>query len=568
MDESKIAKLERLAALFKEGMLTEAEFNEQKRDVLDGAAKSGSDATVVQPDVERPSDIESNNYVSNQTPVATTVLFAIDETYLTPTFESSSGYYSQKFHKIVSKADIGNLDISGSLNSIKAKIQRTTSFNLWGLLFGPLWGCYRRLRSAWVIVYLIAIYGACEIMLDFSFPSVDRGITIGGAVLFGIFGNSFLLSKYLQQFSVVSDVFDIRRKIAPSYLAPLIAIAILLAPYLVDEMLRISGVRQNISPASDISELVSADGNNTESTSEWQSFEGEDPISGKSLHVAYRTFDHQFRTAFELKCEGGEKLIYQFTAFDLSDNPEPFRTKLTWGGNLATPIGIRTSEDVVMNTSRVPADYQNRIAIEDPSYNMVDKIFKLAKSDRLRFRLALVSGEQIIEIDQTDPVVASVINPCIKSIEALATAKDAEQKPELQSFEAVDYRNSDSVDSSSNDVEIEQSEQSTTESKSNLEGRQRPNPIPKGNPINWANGSDYPAEALKFKYEGVTSFRVTVGANGRVTGCHIVESSGHRELDEATCSNVSRRARFDPALDEDGNATSGTYSNRVSWSLP
>ena len=96
----------------------------------------------------------------------------------------------------------------------------------------------------------------------------------------------------------------------------------------------------------------------------------------------------------------------------------------------------------------------------------------------------------------------------------------------------------------------------------------RPNPIPKGNPGNWANTNDYPSRALQQEREGTTGFRVTVGANGRVTDCQISSSSGHPDLDTATCTNVTRRARFDPALDGNGQPTTGTYSNRVRWQIP
>lgn len=96
----------------------------------------------------------------------------------------------------------------------------------------------------------------------------------------------------------------------------------------------------------------------------------------------------------------------------------------------------------------------------------------------------------------------------------------------------------------------------------------RPNPIPKGNPGNWANTNDYPSRALQQEREGTTGFRVTVGANGRVTECSITSSSGHPDLDQATCTNVQRRARFDPALDGNGQPTTGTYSNRVRWQIP
>jgi protein TonB len=92
--------------------------------------------------------------------------------------------------------------------------------------------------------------------------------------------------------------------------------------------------------------------------------------------------------------------------------------------------------------------------------------------------------------------------------------------------------------------------------------------VPKGNPGNWATTNDYPARALREEREGVTGFRVTVGPDGKVVDCQITSSSGHADLDEATCKNVARRARFTPATDGEGNPTTGSYSNRVRWVIP
>ena len=96
----------------------------------------------------------------------------------------------------------------------------------------------------------------------------------------------------------------------------------------------------------------------------------------------------------------------------------------------------------------------------------------------------------------------------------------------------------------------------------------RPNPLPKGNPGNWANTNDYPSRALQQEREGTTSFRVTVGPDGRVQSCTVTASSGHADLDDATCKNIQRRARFDPALDSNGQPTSGSWSSRVRWQIP
>ena len=93
-------------------------------------------------------------------------------------------------------------------------------------------------------------------------------------------------------------------------------------------------------------------------------------------------------------------------------------------------------------------------------------------------------------------------------------------------------------------------------------------PVPRGRPGDWANANDYPSRALREEKEGVTRFRVSVGPDGRVTSCDITGSSGTPELDSATCSLVTRRARFTPATDGEGQPTSGSWGNSVRWQIP
>jgi protein TonB len=91
---------------------------------------------------------------------------------------------------------------------------------------------------------------------------------------------------------------------------------------------------------------------------------------------------------------------------------------------------------------------------------------------------------------------------------------------------------------------------------------------PKGNPGSWVTTNDYPTRALREEREGTTGFRVSVGPDGRASGCTVTSSSGSPDLDEATCSNVMRRARFNPAMDGNGKPTTGSYSNRTRWVIP
>jgi protein TonB len=91
---------------------------------------------------------------------------------------------------------------------------------------------------------------------------------------------------------------------------------------------------------------------------------------------------------------------------------------------------------------------------------------------------------------------------------------------------------------------------------------------PRGREAEWVTTDDYPSSAIREEAEGVTGTRISVGADGRVTACEVTSSSGNAALDQAACRNLQRRARFEPALDRDGNPTASTYTKRVRWQLP
>jgi periplasmic protein TonB len=93
------------------------------------------------------------------------------------------------------------------------------------------------------------------------------------------------------------------------------------------------------------------------------------------------------------------------------------------------------------------------------------------------------------------------------------------------------------------------------------------NPTPKSNADRWVTANDYPAHLTTNKEHGTVAFRLTVDQNGKVATCDIALSSGFAELDNATCSRIIKRARFNPAFDKQGNPVVGQISGRVHWSI-
>jgi protein TonB len=89
----------------------------------------------------------------------------------------------------------------------------------------------------------------------------------------------------------------------------------------------------------------------------------------------------------------------------------------------------------------------------------------------------------------------------------------------------------------------------------------------RANLASYVSNDDYPASALRNEEEGTTGFRLTVGADGRVTNCVVTSSSGSAALDNATCRIMRSRARFTPARDSNGNNTTDTVNARITWRI-
>lgn len=90
----------------------------------------------------------------------------------------------------------------------------------------------------------------------------------------------------------------------------------------------------------------------------------------------------------------------------------------------------------------------------------------------------------------------------------------------------------------------------------------------RANLASYVSNDDYPTAAIRNEEQGTTGFRLTVGANGRVSNCEITSSSGSSSLDSTTCRVMRSRARFTPARNNRGEPTTDTVSGAIRWVLP
>ncbi len=82
------------------------------------------------------------------------------------------------------------------------------------------------------------------------------------------------------------------------------------------------------------------------------------------------------------------------------------------------------------------------------------------------------------------------------------------------------------------------------------------------------SADDYPGAAQRDGAEGTAQASLTIGPDGRVTGCTVTRSTGNSSLDQATCNILRRRARFTPAKDQNGQPITDTFSTPpIRWQL-
>jgi periplasmic protein TonB len=93
-------------------------------------------------------------------------------------------------------------------------------------------------------------------------------------------------------------------------------------------------------------------------------------------------------------------------------------------------------------------------------------------------------------------------------------------------------------------------------------------PKPLVSAAKWFSAVEYPSSALRAERQGSVTYRLAVGIDGRANKCAVVTSSGSSDLDDATCSTLTRRARFTPAQSENGVSVEGVYEGKMTWVLP
>lgn len=93
-----------------------------------------------------------------------------------------------------------------------------------------------------------------------------------------------------------------------------------------------------------------------------------------------------------------------------------------------------------------------------------------------------------------------------------------------------------------------------------------------GSDAEWTGGKikngDYPKALREAHVSGTTVTEIAVSPAGRASSCRVIQTSGSRELDAATCQLIMQRFKFKPARNAAGQAISGAIEYEQEWDAP
>lgn len=82
------------------------------------------------------------------------------------------------------------------------------------------------------------------------------------------------------------------------------------------------------------------------------------------------------------------------------------------------------------------------------------------------------------------------------------------------------------------------------------------------------SSDDYPIAAARSGVQGKVTVELLIDVSGRVSGCNLLQSSGSQDLDGATCTLLTRRARYYPARNNVGTPVESRVTSSIRWNLP
>lgn len=93
-------------------------------------------------------------------------------------------------------------------------------------------------------------------------------------------------------------------------------------------------------------------------------------------------------------------------------------------------------------------------------------------------------------------------------------------------------------------------------------------PRPERNLYTYATSNDYPSAAVAAGAMGEAHVLVWVNVDRRASNCRLIRSSGHADIDAATCNILTRRVRYVPGRNLNGDPVAAPAYLTMRWELP
>lgn len=91
---------------------------------------------------------------------------------------------------------------------------------------------------------------------------------------------------------------------------------------------------------------------------------------------------------------------------------------------------------------------------------------------------------------------------------------------------------------------------------------------PVESPGRWLTSMDYPIGMIRRGGQGLVYFRLNVNSDGTVSECHVQQKTRPEGFEEVVCNALTQRARFEPALDAEGNPIASYYVGSARFEMP
>jgi hypothetical protein len=90
-------------------------------------------------------------------------------------------------------------------------------------------------------------------------------------------------------------------------------------------------------------------------------------------------------------------------------------------------------------------------------------------------------------------------------------------------------------------------------------------PQPLNRPVDWFRPEDYPAFHGFFGEGALITIRLIVSSAGSLRNCEVAKAGGSKDFEDLTCEIALKRARFLPAVGEDGKPIDSVWTARIKW---